>query len=207
MCGISLAYRYNSKFLDSHLQAFQKSLSVIHHRGPDGMGMTILNTETVTIRDIDEVTMVGDESINLAIGHVRLSILDLSVAGKQPLHVDQFTITFNGEIYNYIEIRLELEGLGYTFRTHTDTEVILTAYDCWGTACLQKFNGMFSFVIVDRKNKVLFIANDRFGVKPLYYYLKDDFLLLASELKQFKWYDLNLTVNDEVVRYFWMRNT
>lgn len=202
MCGISVAYRFKSRFSDSDLQAFQKSLSVIRHRGPDGSGMTVFNTETITVRDIEEVAMAGEEPANLALGHVRLSILDLSVAGKQPLHVEQLTITFNGEIYNYIEIRSELEGLGYTFRTHTDTEVILAAYDCWGTACLPKFNGMFSFVIADRKKKLLFIANDRFGVKPLYYYLKDGILLLASELKQFKCYDLKLTVNDEVVRYF-----
>ena len=202
MCGISVAYRFTSRFSDSDLQAFQKSLSAIRHRGPDGAGITLFNTQTDTLKDLDEVTRIPEEPYNLALGHVRLSILDLSVAGRQPLHIEQLTITFNGEIYNYIEIRLELEELGYRFRTHTDTEVILAAYNCWGTACLTKFNGMFSFVIADLKKKILFIANDRFGVKPLYYYLKDSILLLASELKQFICYDLNLTINDEVVRCF-----
>ncbi|MDI9339159.1 MAG: asparagine synthase (glutamine-hydrolyzing) [Sediminibacterium sp.] len=202
MCGISVAYQFNSAFSESDWQSFEKSLMVIRHRGPDGSGITLFNTETGILNDVEEPFSRQPFSANLALGHVRLSILDLSEAGKQPLHYERYTITFNGEIYNYIEIRSELQGLGYTFRTHTDTEVILAAYDRWGSNCLSKFNGMFSFVIADRKKKVLFIANDRFGVKPLYYYLKDDVLLLASELKQFKCYDLKLTVNDEVIRYF-----
>lgn len=202
MCGISVAYRFKSGFSVSDLQAFQKSLSVIRHRGPDGEGTTLFNTSTNTLRDVERAVGGTETSFNLAFGHVRLSILDLSAAGKQPLHYEHLTITFNGEIYNYIEIRSELEGLGYTFRTHTDTEVILAAYDRWETACLPKFNGMFSFVISDRKKKRIFIANDRFGVKPLYYYLNDGFLVLASEVKQFKCYELKLTLNDSAIRYF-----
>jgi len=202
MCGISVAYRFKSGFSVSDLQAFQRSLSVIRHRGPDGEGITLFNTATDTLRDVERAVIDTETSANLALGHVRLSILDLSAAGNQPLHYEHLTITFNGEIYNYIEIRSELEGLAYTFRTHTDTEVILAAYDRWGTACLSKFNGMFSFVISDRKKKRLFIANDRFGVKPLYYYLNDGFLVLASEVKQFKCYDLKLTLNDTAIRYF-----
>lgn len=202
MCGISVAFRFKSALSDSDLKSFRNSLEIIRHRGPDGSGITLLNTATGTLSDVEGSFTEQTPPADLALGHVRLSILDLSEAGRQPLHYGQYSITFNGEIYNYIEIRSELESQGYSFRTHTDTEVILAAYDRWGKECLPKFNGMFSFVIADRKKNILFVANDRFGVKPLYYYLQDGLLLLASELKQFKCHPLKLTKNDAAIRYF-----
>jgi asparagine synthase (glutamine-hydrolysing) len=122
----------------------------------------------------------------VGLGHRRLSILDLSEAGHQPMNLagTDLWIVFNGEIYNYIELRAELSNTR-SFKTGTDTEVLLAAYEEWGTDCLSHFNGMFSFCIWDGARKTLFLARDRFGEKPLYYTLSDDRLLFGSELKQF----------------------
>ena len=143
-------------------------ISVIPHRGPDGEG-----------------AVSGD---GIALGHKRLAIVDLSDAGAQPMASinERFWITYNGEIYNFPELRKELENAGTTFRSHCDTEVILAAYEKWGDACLLKFNGMFAFVIWDRQQQTAFIARDRFGVKPLYWWKSPlGHLAFASEIKQF----------------------
>lgn len=124
---------------------------VISHRGPDGEGYYHYE--------------------NFYFGHRRLAIVDLSDAGHQPMHyMNQYVITYNGEIYNHVELREELSACGYEFHSSTDTEVILAAYDCWGDECLKRFNGMWSFVIFDKLNDVFFISRDRFGIKPLYFY-------------------------------------
>ncbi|WP_434782187.1 asparagine synthase (glutamine-hydrolyzing) [Ferrovum myxofaciens] len=137
----------------------------IAHRGPDDSGLY-------------EVPGMG-------LGHRRLSILDLSSAGHQPMmSIDGgLTIVFNGEIYNYIELREELAGIGHQFRSHTDTEVILAAYAQWGADCIKRFNGMWSFVLWDRNKKTLFCSRDRFGVKPFYYLYKDGMFVFGSEPK------------------------
>ncbi len=120
----------------------------------------------------------------LALGQRRLSILDLSADGHQPMHYqDRYTIVFNGEIFNYIELRDELLAAGYSFVSQTDTEVLIAAYDHWGADCLNKLNGMWAFALFDRKENQLFAARDRFGVKPFYYYPGDDRFVLASEIK------------------------
>src|SRR5437016_9714541 len=115
-----------------------------------------------------------------ALGHNRLSILDLTPAGHQPMVSDdgRLCITFNGEIYNYLELRAELSA--YPFRTRTDTEVVLAAYAAWGASCLDRFVGMFAFLLWDTHERRLFAARDRFGVKPLYYHLRGDGTLLAA---------------------------
>ena len=121
-------------------------------------------------------------------GHRRLSILDISPYGHQPLcdSSSRYWIVFNGEVYNYKEIRDELEALGHLFVSGTDTEVILNAYKQWGKDCLNHFNGMWAFIIFDTKNGNLFVSRDRFGVKPLYYwYSPEGFLAFASEIKEF----------------------
>lgn len=140
---------------------------VISHRGPDGSG----------IYGVDEVTL----------GHRRLAIVDLSDAGCQPMHyLDRYVISYNGEIYNHIELRAELEMLGHSFLSHTDTEVILAAYAQWGVECLDHFNGMWAFLLYDKEERVLFVARDRFGVKPLYYWINPGgAIAFASEIKQF----------------------
>lgn len=138
----------------------------IRHRGPDGSGIWHSN----------EITL----------GHRRLSILDLSDQAKQPMpsRDQRYWITFNGEIYNFVELRGELESLGYRFRSTSDTEVILAAYEAWGEACQLKFNGMWAFAIWDTWNKSLFLSRDRFGKKPFFYAcLSDGALAFASEMK------------------------
>lgn len=121
----------------------------------------------------------------VSLGNLRLSILDLSSAGHQPMEVNKssLVITHNGEIYNYIELRNELKRRGHNFKTNTDTEVILRAYQEWGEDCVKKFNGMWAFVIWDKKNKKLFASRDRFGIKPLFYYQENRILVFASEAK------------------------
>ena len=137
----------------------------LKHRGPDDSGFFI--------------------SENLGLVHRRLSILDLSSAGHQPMHSQdgRYTVTYNGEVYNYLELKQELIEQGYCFKTETDTEVILAAYLIYGIECLKKFNGMWAIAIWDEKEKVLFCARDRFGIKPFYYSVGHDFFAFASEIK------------------------
>ena len=139
---------------------------VLSHRGPDGEGHWINPAGIV------------------ALGHRRLSIIDLSDAGHQPMHyLDRYTIIHNGEIYNYIELREELQKTGYSFHSQTDTEVIVAAYDNWKDDCVEHFDGMFAFAIWDEKEKKLFAARDRFGEKPFYYFHDGEKLIFASEMK------------------------
>jgi asparagine synthase (glutamine-hydrolysing) len=161
MCGISGIVGKNWK--RSQLSAMVSSQ---HHRGPDGSGTYV---------------SPGGKA---GLGHNRLSIIDLSPAGAQPMANSdrRLRIAFNGEVYNYLELRAELSE--YRYRSQTDTEVVLAAYERWGEKCLEHFIGMFAFLIWDEKNQRLFAARDRFGVKPLYYCLQPDgTLLLASEIK------------------------
>lgn len=166
MCGIAALINSNSEPLADQ-QLIQKMTNIISHRGPDGEGFFF------------------DDKIHL--GHRRLSIVDLSHAGDQPMHyLDRYVIVYNGEVYNHIELRSELQTSGYSFHSSSDTEVILAAYDNWGTACLHKFNGMWAFVIWDKLEQKIFMARDRFGVKPLYYWqMPTGPLAIASEIKQF----------------------
>ncbi|GAB4128547.1 MAG: asparagine synthase (glutamine-hydrolyzing) [Raineya sp.] len=160
MCGILGA---SPKVKDEYL--FKEALDSIRHRGPDGF------------------VIWHDEQAAISLGHRRLSILDLSDSGKQPMHFGQYVITFNGEIYNFIEIRRELEKKGYQFHTETDTEVILAAFQQWNEQCLHKFNGMWAMAIWDKKNQKLFLSRDRFGKKPLFYAFIEDKFIFASEMK------------------------
>ena len=164
MCGIvGIAVRDQS--LD--VGALCRMRDTMAHRGPDDQG----------------VWSSSDRRVGL--GHRRLAILDLSPNGHQPMLSSDSAacITFNGEIYNYLELRDELRGRGYTFRTESDTEVLLAAYAEWGTDLLQHLNGMFAFAIYDVRRRILFIARDRAGEKPLFYSKRGDTLLFASELK------------------------
>lgn len=161
MCGIAAIIGSNRE----NSSNIKRMTDLVSHRGPDGEGF------------------FNDEHISL--GHRRLSIIDLSQAGHQPMQKSDIWITYNGEIFNYLEIRAELELLGHKFLTKSDTEVILASYIQWGEECLNKFNGMFAFVLYNQKSKKVFVARDRFGVKPLYYWLADDLIYIASEIKQF----------------------
>ncbi len=171
MCGIA-GFISNHKIKESTIKSM---LDQIRHRGPDGSGINVVCRADEKI------------SCSVGLGHVRLSILDLSEAGHQPMcYLNQYWITYNGEIYNYKELRRELADKGYQFMSQTDTEVILAAYAEWGANCLEHLNGMFAFLIFDRKNWKLFAARDRFGIKPLYYRVGSDGSIgFASEIKQF----------------------
>lgn len=164
MCGIAgIALR--DQIVDK--QVIAAMVQRLRHRGPDDSGVWC------------------DAAGNVALGHVRLSILDLSAAGHQPMSdgSDGLWLTFNGEIYNFQSLRRELEQHGYTFRTNTDSEVILHGYRHWGESCVQRFNGMFAFCLFDAERQRLFFARDRVGKKPLYYHLGTDGISFASEVK------------------------
>jgi asparagine synthase (glutamine-hydrolysing) len=165
MCGF-VGFRSYKEF--QALREFLPSAaSSLRHRGPDDSGLFF------------------DERSGVGLGHRRLSVIDLSEAGRQPMSSEDGTvhIVYNGEVYNFKEIRQVLEVDGNRFQSSTDTEVILMAYLKWGIECLQKFIGMFSLAIWDRRKHCLYLARDRLGIKPLYYHFKDGTLLFASELK------------------------
>ncbi len=163
MCGICGFYDPDGR-LSGKTALLEKMNAAQKHRGPDDEGI------------------YTDGPAGL--GHVRLSILDLSPAGHQPMHYrDRYTVVYNGEIYNFIELREELVRAGYSFHTGCDTEVLLAAYDHWGEACQSRFNGFWAFALYDRQDGSLFLSRDRYGVKPLYYTELPGYLLFASEIK------------------------
>lgn len=194
MCGIFGIWQVDGKSVD--LAMARQATTTLRHRGPDDEGYLLVNTQTnrnvvcggsdtnpdLKLPAID--SFYGD-SFNLAFGFRRLAILDLSSAGHQPMMRDhgRFWIVFNGEIYNYLELRAELTGYGHDFQTGTDTEVILAAYQQWGPECLERFNGMWAFALWDHQEQRLFIARDRFGIKPLYYINDSQKFTFASEIK------------------------
>lgn len=146
-------------------------------------GMAMVNTMYHRGPDYQDVKIY--EESNCVLGHARLSIIDLSASANQPMEYSHYSIVFNGEIYNFKEIRAELERLGHQFVLESDTEVILHAFAQWGKACVNRFVGMFAFAILDREHKKLFLVRDRAGVKPLYYYYKSGVFMFGSELKAF----------------------
>ncbi|RZU00783.1 asparagine synthase (glutamine-hydrolysing) [Rivibacter subsaxonicus] len=162
MCGISGIFNLDGAPVDR--DRLQSMTDTLHHRGPDGSGLFV------------------DGAIGL--GHRRLSIIDLE-GGSQPIgnEDDSIQVVFNGEIYNFIELRDELIAAGHRFKTRSDTEVIVHAYEQWGTDCLNRFNGMFSFALWDGRERRLFLARDHLGVKPLYYHRTGNTLLFGSEVK------------------------
>jgi asparagine synthase (glutamine-hydrolysing) len=159
------------------------------HRGPDDEGYLLVNTFEGRLGSAkDAIELKGNyNSIkpNLLLGHRRLSILDLSERGHQPMSNDDGSlwIVHNGEVYNYVELRQELRILGYQFHSNTDTEVILKAYEAWGTGCLERFNGMWAFAIWDGRKRQLFCARDRFGIKPFYFFHDNKRFVFASEIQ------------------------
>ena len=203
MCGIS-------GFISNHPQPaapIWRMSDLIRHRGPDDEGFVLfgdLSSEPVVAGGPDtpekswraEVPyaprklpeQVSNMPVRIALGHRRLSIIDLSPLGHQPMshQAGRYWITYNGEIYNYIELRGELESLGHNFVSQSDTEVIMAAYAQWGVSCLHRFNGMWAFAIYDTQRQEVFLARDRFGVKPLYYWTAPDgTFCFASEIKEF----------------------
>lgn len=161
---------------------------VLRHRGPDGEGYVLFGDREPHIMDRSQSVQPDFAMSRVALGHRRLAIIDLTEAGAQPMldASGRYWVTYNGEIYNFSELRSELELGGYTFRSNCDTEVLLAAYARWGKDCLPRLNGMFAFVIYDNETQAVFAARDRFGVKPLYWWrAPDGTLALASEIKAF----------------------
>jgi asparagine synthase (glutamine-hydrolysing) len=181
MCGI-VGFNWNNRPL------VEDMLPCISQRGPDDSGTFI------------------DESVSF--GHHRLAILDLSDAGHQPMFTDddQYGIVYNGEIYNYPELKEQLADRGYLFRSETDTEVILYAYREWGADCLDRFRGMFAFAILDREADELFLARDHAGIKPLYYYHEGDQFVFGSTISAVLQHDIETEPNDTLIHDFLLYN-
>lgn len=181
MCGIC-GFNFSDKKL------IKDMCNIIVHRGPDSSGVYVDN--------------------NISLGNRRLSIIDVSVKGKQPMTNQEgnLIITYNGEMYNFKDIKKDLQKKGYRFRSETDTEVILYAYQEYGPDCLKLFNGIFAFAIWDNSKKELFLARDHLGIKPLYYYFKNNNFIFASEIKSLLLHkDIKRLVNketlNEIIRY------
>ena len=172
MCGIN-----GITFRDEKIIKLMNN--TLKHRGPDALEYKLFP--------------------ELSLGHARLSIIDLTSAGNQPMTKLGYTIVFNGEIYNYLELKEELITKGYKFTTKTDTEVILAAYDLWGKNCLNKFNGMWAFAIYNDKEKELFLSRDRFGVKPLYYSINNQNLAFSSEIKPLLKIGISRKPNEKII--------
>lgn len=164
MCGIAGIATFNNRKTD--VSIVKRMTEAIAHRGPDGEGHWM------------------NADAKVALGHRRLSIIDLSDSGSQPMHfIDRYTMVFNGEIYNYVELKEALQKMGYQFRSTSDTEVLLALYDQKGKDCLSLLDGMFAFAIWDNQEQTLFCARDRFGEKPFFYTLWNDQFYFASEIK------------------------
>ena len=182
MCGIFGLWQRDNRPINGSV--VQQATDTIRHRGPDDEGYLLFNTQSGQLipcagrATADELNLppldaLQNQAFDLAFGFRRLAILDLSPAGHQPMSTPdgRYWTVFNGEIYNYIELRTELSALGHQFRSDSDTEVVLAAYAQWGAAMLNRFVGMFAFAILDRQERKLFLARDFFGIKPLYYTL------------------------------------
>ncbi len=188
MCGIAGFIHFGGK--PACPEVIRRMTDAIRHRGPDGEGQFI------------------DGAFGL--GHRRLAIIDLSDAGSQPMHDSEkrYVISYNGELYNYRTLRKTLQAKGHRFRSETDTEVVLAAYAEWGAAALERFNGMFAFAVWDRIERRLFLARDRYGIKPLYYTIADNAFIFASEIKAMLEYPSCEAALDQnaLIEYFTFQN-
>jgi len=197
IAGIAALDGFNPKLLVNMTQ-------LIDYRGPNGFGFAFFPHDKNAPAEVihNEVRLPSCQGPLIGLGNRRLTILDLSSLGNQPMQTEDGTlsIVFNGEIYNYLEVRKELRALGHSFQTQTDTEVILHAYQEWGTECLKRFNGMWSFALWDAPRQRLFCARDRFGEKPFYYYLGTRCFVFGSEIKQILQYPgVRREANDSTV--------
>lgn len=167
MCGITGFITKNDSSIYKKDELLDNMLAQLEHRGPDDCGKRFYSSENYLF----------------ALGHRRLSIIDISSNGHQPMGYQNWSIVFNGEIYNYKEIRDELKNKGYHFQTETDTEVVIKSYIEYGMGCFKRFNGMWAIALYNDKTKQLILSRDRSGVKPLYYYFHNGFIAFASEIK------------------------
>ncbi|MCJ7728809.1 MAG: hypothetical protein MUO27_02870 [Sedimentisphaerales bacterium] len=177
MCGI-LGFNWEDE------KKVKMLAELLHHRGPEQEGFHVAD--------------------GVSIGHKRLRIIDLSEKGRQPLYNEDGSIcvTFNGEIFNFPQIKPMLEKQGHIFTSNTDTEVLVHGYEQWGTDMLEHLNGQFAFCIFDKKRNIFFLARDRLGIKPLYYYCDDKRLIFGSELKVFLKSDIEKRINQSAMDYY-----
>jgi asparagine synthase (glutamine-hydrolysing) len=206
MCGIVGILSLNKEPIEPY--AIKRMCDVVAHRGPDDAGYTLFslgeqqrpanfwfeltddefkhkNVHLAPIESDYARREIGDNRWHLALGHRRLAIIDLTPKAHQPMsdRSKSIWITYNGEVYNFKDLRAGLEKAGYAFFSNSDTEVIINCYKHWGIDCIHKFNGMFVFALWDNEKNKLFLARDRYGVKPLYYYFKNGIVIFASEIK------------------------
>lgn len=189
MCGIFAAISLEKSFTETDRLRFDRALNKLFHRGPDAGNSRVFSLHG------------NSPDFNIYFGHRRLSIIDLDEKSNQPMEVDGLHIIFNGEIYNYIELRKELES-DFEFRTNSDTEVILRYYQKFGPAGFGKFNGMWSIVIYDSIKRKILVSRDRFSVKPLYVHEAGGQLFLSSEIKLLKALGTQLTPNQRTIELF-----
>lgn len=187
MCGLAGRIGLNQNSID--VAPLANMMDVVHHRGPNAQGYALFDiggSPAVSGTNSRDLENRNWPNIRVAWGHRRLSIIDLSSAANQPMSYEDesYWLVFNGAIYNYIELREELLSAGLSFRTDSDTEVILAAYHHWGDQCVEHFNGMFAFAILDRPRRRVLCCRDRLGIKPFYYAIHDGVLSFGSEIKQ-----------------------
>ncbi|MEO5376482.1 MAG: asparagine synthase (glutamine-hydrolyzing) [Magnetococcus sp. DMHC-6] len=183
MCGIFGFWQNPQTPYQGYTAALlQRATDMQTHRGPDSGGIVGWNMKGDFL---SKEALIGDQPLSLGLGHRRLAIIDLTTAGHQPMQDihNHNWLVFNGEIYNYRELRATLREAGYIFHTNSDTEVILKAYQEWGYACVHRFNGMWAFVLYDARAHILFMSRDRLGVKPFYLYQTDRLFVFSSEIK------------------------
>lgn len=191
MCGIFCSINLKDAFNLNDYSIFEKCINLVSHRGPDAEGIKILN---FTDGDADNA------NFNIFLGHRRLSIIDLSEEANQPLCINNIWLIYNGEIFNYLELKQELIKSGESFLTNSDSEVIIKIYKHFGTEGFNKLNGMWAFILVDLNNQKIIVSRDRFSIKPLFYYKDNSKIYFASEIKQLKLL-LNKTEIEEEILY------
>jgi asparagine synthase (glutamine-hydrolysing) len=175
MCGIFSAINLKSYFTNNDFDKFKKSTDIVNYRGPDASGHLKINSKAKEL---------NTDNYNIFFGHRRLSIIDLTSEGNQPMIDNDYIIVYNGEIFNYLELKKQLSDEGVIFKTRSDTEVILKLYQKFGSKAFKKLNGMWAFVILDMKANKIIASRDRFSIKPLFYYKNQSSIYFASEIKQ-----------------------
>ena len=214
MCGIFGIISARNRI---NIESITDISSQIKHRGPDDEGYLLFNaSDEKALKGPDspislDLQRIGKDPENFtsAFLHRRLSIIDLSDSGHQPMSYagGRYWIILNGEIYNYIEIKSDLIKMGYSFHSTSDTEVVMAAYEEWGDSCVVRFNGMWAFALYDRQEQTIFCSRDRLGVKPFYYSIRKGRLLFCSEMKGIRAYMENTTtLNDNKIREYLIRS-
>ena len=180
MCGVAAILK--ARDITCPAGTLDRMRDEVSYRGPDDRGSTFLSRSSTGWAEV----MPQQSAWRVGLAHRRLSILDLTPAGHQPMVYDgKFWLVYNGEVYNFIELRTELQRLGYTFHSSSDSEVILAAYAQWGPDCFRRFRGMWGLIIIDCVHDQAILSRDRLGIKPLYLWRQQGIIAVASEIKQF----------------------